>query len=88
MTKWNKLLAMLDQALEFANRKSSTVKKIKQGYDAQTNEHVIWLEYRVRVANDLPVKPTPEALARKQREMAYLRQVASDIAAARSSRQQ
>ena len=83
MTKWNQLLAMLDQALEFANRKSSTVKKIKQGYDAQTNEHVIWLEYRVRVANDLPVKPSQP----QQREMAYLRQVASDVAAARSSQQ-
>ena len=80
MTKWNKLLAMLDQTLEFANRKNSTVKKIKQGYDAQTNEHVIWLEYRVRVANDLPVKPS--------REMAYLRKLAADVAAARGSRQQ
>jgi hypothetical protein len=46
---------------------------------------VIWLEYRVRVENDLPVKPTPEALARKQREMACLRQLAADVAAARRS---
>lgn len=83
MTKWNRLLAMLDQTLEFANRKSSTVKKIKQGYDAQTNENLIWLEYRVRVANDLPVKPSQP----KQGEIAYLQQLAADVTAARSSQQ-
>ena len=76
MTKWNKLLAMLDQTLEFANRKSSTVKKIKQGYDDQTNEHVIWLEYRVSVRNDVP-------LGESKPEMNRLRQVAADLAAAR-----
>ncbi|MBM5810979.1 MAG: hypothetical protein FJ191_03280 [Gammaproteobacteria bacterium] len=81
MTKWNRLLAVLDETLEFANRKSSTVKKIKQGYDDQTNEHVIWLEYRVRLENDLPVKP-PQP---NQRELAYLRRVAADVAAARGS---
>jgi hypothetical protein len=47
----------------------------------QTNEHVIWLEFRVRLENDLPVKTSQP----KQREMAYLRQVAADIAAARGS---
>jgi len=25
------------------------VRKLRQGYDNDTNEHVIWLEYRVRV---------------------------------------
>jgi len=46
---------------------------------------VIGLEYRVSAENDLPVKPTPEALARKQREMACLRQLAVDVTAARRS---
>jgi hypothetical protein len=47
---WNKILALLDAQFGFqSNKASSKVKKIRQGYDNQTNEHVIWLEYRVRV---------------------------------------
>ena len=47
---WNKILALLDAQLGFQSTKaSSKVKKLCQGYDNQTNEHVIWLEYRVRV---------------------------------------
>ena len=47
---WNKILALLDVQLGFQSTKTtSKVKKLCQGYDNQTNEHVIWLEYRVRV---------------------------------------
>lgn len=49
MNAWNQLLAAIDAALGFPNRRTSTVKKLKQTYDNDTNEHVIWLEYRVRV---------------------------------------
>jgi hypothetical protein len=49
MNPWNQLLAAIDGALGFPNRLNSSVKKLKQGYDNNTNEHVIWLEYRVRV---------------------------------------
>jgi hypothetical protein len=49
----NKILALLDAQLGFqSNKVSSKVKKLWQGYDNQTNEHVIWLEYRVRVNSD------------------------------------
>jgi hypothetical protein len=49
----NKILALLDAQLGFqSNKVSSKVKKLWQGYDNQTNEHVIWLEYRVRVKSD------------------------------------
>ena len=52
---WNKILALLDIQLGFqANKASSKVKKLWQGYDNQTNENVIWLEYRVRVRNNQP----------------------------------
>jgi hypothetical protein len=55
MTMWNKILALLDVQLGFqSNKVSSNVKKLWQGYDNQTNEHVIWLEYRVRVRNNQP----------------------------------
>ena len=87
MTKWNELLAVLDQALGFPNRQSSKVMKRGQGFDNKTQEHVIWLEYRVRVADDaLPPIPD-EQKAREARNMAYLKRVAADVAAARSSRQ-
>jgi hypothetical protein len=49
MNAWNELLAAMDAALGFPNERNSKVKKLKQGYDNKTNEHVIWLEYRVRV---------------------------------------
>jgi hypothetical protein len=50
---WNKILALLDVQLGFqSNKASSKVKKLWQGYDNQTNENVIWLEYRVRVKSD------------------------------------
>lgn len=49
MNPWNNLLVALDTALGFRNRRESTVKKLYQGYDNKTNEHVMWLEYRVRV---------------------------------------
>lgn len=52
---WNKILALLDIQLGFqSNKASSKVKKLWQGYDNQTNENVIWLEYRVRVRNNQP----------------------------------
>ena len=55
MTMWNKILALLDVQFGFQSTKdSSKVKKLWQGYDNLTNEHVIWLEYRVRVRNNQP----------------------------------
>ncbi len=52
---WNKILALLDVQFGFQSIKAaSRVKKLWQGYDNQTNEHVIWLEYRVRVRNNQP----------------------------------
>jgi len=49
MNKWNQLQAALDAALAFPNQTSSTVKKIQQGYDQKTGEHVIMLMCRVKV---------------------------------------
>ena len=49
MTKENRLLAMFDQVFGFTNRKSSTYRKVSQFYDERTGEHVVLLEYRVRV---------------------------------------
>jgi hypothetical protein len=60
MKMWNKLLAVLDQVVGFPNMASSTLKKLEQGYDNETEEHVIRLEYRVKIGDALPSKPMLE----------------------------
>ena len=62
MNNWNRLLAVLDKTIGFPNRIDSTVKKIRQGYDEKKNEHVIYLEYRVRVKPGGMNVPNPDAL--------------------------
>lgn len=59
MTMWNKLLAALDDTFGFANKITSKVKKLDQGFDNRTQEHVIWLEYRIKVRTASPPKPDP-----------------------------
>ena len=89
MTPWNRLLITLDETLGFPNKISSKVKKIKQAYDNNTNEHVIWLEYRVRVANDEVPKPNPQqaqAKAQEERQMNFLRQLTAYINAAKTKK--
>jgi hypothetical protein len=79
MNNWNKLLVLLDHALGFANRQSSSIKKVWQAFDNKSQEHVVWLEYRVRVGKDKP-------LELPNKEMNRLRQIATDLANARVSR--
>ena len=49
MTTWNALLKSLDATFGFPTRISSTVKKLRQGFDNTKQEHVIWIEYRVKM---------------------------------------
>jgi hypothetical protein len=49
MNKWNRLLASLDRVFGMTNKERSTFKKLSQDFDERTNEHVIMIEYRVRV---------------------------------------
>lgn len=56
MTGWNRLLAQLDSVFGFPNMVSSKAKKLQQGFDQRTQEHVVWIEYRVRVSNSRPPK--------------------------------
>lgn len=48
MTTWNKLLQALNQIFNSQTGAASTVKPIRRAFDNNTNEHVIWLEYRVK----------------------------------------
>ena len=72
MNKWNRLLATLDQVFGMNNKERSTFKKISQDFDEKTNEHVIVIEYRVRVKGT--VKSTPRKKSGQQ-HLAFLRQL-------------
>jgi hypothetical protein len=52
----------MDMTIGFPNRIDSNVKKIRQGYDEKKSEHVVYLEYRVRVKPGGMNVPNPEAL--------------------------
>jgi hypothetical protein len=53
-------------------KEKSRFKKLSQDFDEKTNEHVIVIEYRVKVADTM--KSTPRK-ASGQRQMAFLRQL-------------
>ena len=72
MNKWNRLLATLDAVFGMKNKERSTFKKLSQDFDERTNEHVIVIEYRVRVKGT--VKSTPRKQSGR-RELAFLRQL-------------
>ena len=72
MNKWNRLLASLDRVFGMTNKERSTFKKLSQEFDEKTNEHVILIEYRVRVKGTL--KSTPRKQSGSQ-QMAFLRQL-------------
>jgi hypothetical protein len=88
MNNWNQLLSTLDKTVGFPNKISSTVKRRWQGYDLYKNEHVIWLEYRVKVhpgifppqrgperLRDLHGKPKPIVPRRQLGAMATIREL-------------
>ena len=60
MNEWNKLLVMLDTLFGFPDKAASKVKKLQQGLDNRTQEHVIWIKYRVRVNNAQAPSPDPK----------------------------
>ena len=72
MNKWNRLLASLDRVFGMTNKERSTFKKLSQEFDEKTNEHVIVIEYRVRVKGT--VKSTPRKNSGRQ-HLAFLRQL-------------
>jgi hypothetical protein len=62
MNKETQLLVLLDRVFGFTDKVKSTFRKISQGFDQHTNEHVFIIEYRVRTKNTvpgMPMKPTP-----------------------------
>ena len=72
MNKSNQLLALLDRVFGFPNKIRSTFRKHSQSFDEKTNEHVVLIEYRVKV------KGTMKSAPRKQQgpnQMAMIQQL-------------
>jgi hypothetical protein len=72
MNKSNQLLALLDRVFGFPNKIRSTFRKLSQDFDEKTNEHVIFIEYRVSVKGTMKSAPR-----RKQQpnQMAMIQQL-------------
>lgn len=76
MNGWNKLLVLLDLLFGFPNKAASKVKKVQQAFDNRTQEHVIWIEYRVRVNNTQAPSPDPKLVrASADRKMGLMREL-------------
>jgi len=57
MNKSNQLLVLLDRVFGFPNKIKSSFRKYSQNFDEKTNEHVIFIEYRVSVKGTMKSKP-------------------------------
>lgn len=74
MNKSNQLLVLLDRVFGFPNKRRSTFRKLRQDFDENTNEHVIVLEYRVKV------KGTMKSVPRKRQGPSQLAMIAQLLA--------
>ena len=56
---WSKIKQLLDKAFQLGSGNDSKLKRISQGFDQSTGEHVIRLEYRVKASNQSPIAKKP-----------------------------
>ena len=52
MNNWNKLLAILDQLYGHGAKQQSRISQKVEGFDNQTGERVIRIEYRIKMVNE------------------------------------
>lgn len=52
MTNWNKLLTAFDDLFSHGAKQQSRITQKVQGFDNQTGERVIRIEYRVKLLNE------------------------------------
>lgn len=52
MNNWNKLLAILDHLYGHGAKQQSRISKKVEGFDNQTGERVIRIEYRIKMVNE------------------------------------
>ncbi len=77
MNKHNRLLAVLDDVFGMENILNSEFRKVGQDFDEKTNEHVFYIEYRVRGKGELITTPRlgKRKPKKKLREQELLRQI-------------
>jgi len=56
---WMQVTVLLDKLFKLGSGKDSKLKRIAQGFDQKTGEHVIRLEYRVRADNQNKITRKP-----------------------------
>ncbi len=73
MNKHNRLLAVLNDVFGMENILKSDFRKVGQDFDEKTNEHVFYIEYRVRGKGEL--RTTPSNRSKKK----LLRQINAQV---------
>ncbi len=58
MNKHTRLLAVLNDVFGMENILKSDFRKVGQDFDEKTNEHVFYIEYRVRGKGELRTTPS------------------------------
>ncbi len=56
---WMQVTVLLDKLFKLGSGKDSKLKRIAQGFDQKTGEHVIRLEYRVKADNQNKIVRKP-----------------------------
>ena len=77
MNKETKLLAVLNDVFGMQNIRKSQFRKVGQDFDEKTNEHIFYIEYRVRGTGDLVTTPrlAKRKPKKKLKEQELLRQI-------------
>jgi hypothetical protein len=55
----SKIKQLMDKTFKLGHGNDSKLKRISQGFDQATGEHVIVLEYRVKASNQNPIAKKP-----------------------------
>lgn len=66
MIKWDRLLQALNQTFNTRTGATSKVKPLQRTFDNATQEHVIWLDYRVK-ADIFDVESTAQGVTKLEK---------------------
>lgn len=59
---WMKIKQLMDKTFRLGSGSDSKLKRISQGFDQSTGEHVIHLEYRVKAVNQNSIAAKPSRI--------------------------
>ncbi len=69
MNKHTRLLAVLNDVFGMENILKSDFRKVGQDFDEKTNEHVFYIEYRVRGKGELRTTPSNQSKKKLLRQI-------------------